>query len=580
MSEDERVWRRRSGSTSSSSSGPGTTAEQAGGASSDGSKPIVTLNVHNPAVSYGGVNPEIEENVHVVQSVSDDELRWDTVGRRKMLGSDLGADVDNFVNEHSTSGDASPESSCSTNHSRTSAILTLPSELIDSIFSYLSPLELSAASLVCRVLRSHAIADIQWQRHVLSNLPGHRITTPYPCRSWRELYISHDPYWFLTKYKLWFCDRELTGQVIIVRYDERRGCIEGYQLLATRKRDGSEPWLADQHVHIHYFEPAVKLHLDRPILQFNNDYLDHAGRPSDRHPCGSPSESRPFSQEQPMPVHHGTDPRSSNFLLAKPLSRSALIGRMTDDFPYGFVWPPPAIPAHHRVTGQPAGIHPLATSVNYTMSTAMHWSPLKRAEASDQTFRIRQWMEMGSPTLGIRLAEEVVTYSTLDPIVYTPTAEKPWRGVWVGDYSGHGCEFLLINQPDIEGEEDEAPLARFEHETDAEFQRRFLKERVYRGRLEAIKLTGDANVPRGEYTFVANDLGEDGFVGVAQEPPFQGARVVKSRGHIATTGFVNDKYIESRLLLLSHNRLAQYWVGFGHISFFERVDIDQFLTPN
>lgn len=31
---------------------------------------------------------------------------------------------------------------------------------------------------------------------------------------------------------------------------------------------------------------------------------------------------------------------------------------------------------------------------------------------------------------------------------------------------------------------------------------------------------------------------------------------------------------------MSENRLAQYWVGFGHISFFERVNIDKFLVPN
>lgn len=150
-------------------------------------------------------------------------------------------------------------------------------------------------------------------------------------------------------------------------------------------------------------------------------------------------------------------------------------------------------------------------------------------------------MEMGPPTLGVHFAEEVVTYSTLDPVLYTPTAEKPWRGIWVGDYSGHGCEFLLINQLEVEGEEDEKPLTKLEGETEAAFEERFLNERVYRGRLEAVKLTGDANVPRGEYTFVADDLGEDGFIGIAQEPPFQGARVVKSKGHIAHLGFINGE---------------------------------------
>lgn len=38
--------------------------------------------------------------------------------------------------------------------------------------------------------------------------------------------------------------------------------------------------------------------------------------------------------------------------------------------------------------------------------------------------------------------------------------------------------------------------------------------------------------------------------------------------------------MESQLLLISPNRLAQYWFSFGHISFFERVDLDKFLVPS
>ena len=40
-----------------------------------------------------------------------------------------------------------------------------------------------------------------------------------------------------------------------------------------------------------------------------------------------------------------------------------------------------------------------------------------------------------------------------------------------------------------------------------------------------------------------------------------------------------DKYIESQLIMISPDKLAQYWVGFGHISFYERVNIDKFLSP-
>lgn len=57
---------------------------------------------------------------------------------------------------------------------------------------------------------------------------------------------------------------------------------------------------------------------------------------------------------------------------------------------------------------------------------------------------------------------------------------------------------------------------------------------------------------------------------------FKGARIVKSVGHIAARGFREDTYMTSQLILVSHDRLAQYWETFGHVSFYQRVDIDEF----
>jgi hypothetical protein len=151
-------------------------------------------------------------------------------------------------------------------------------------------------------------------------------------------------------------------------------------------------------------------------------------------------------------------------------------------------------------------------------------------------------MTNGGNVPGLHLGEEVNTYATLEPCLYTPTRDKPWRGIWVGDYSGHGCEFLLMNQPDDEEPFDEASVIQKEDETVEEWQARKIDERLYRGSLEAIKLTGDPNVPRGEYTFVVDDLSKNGYIRTATESKFKGARIVSSRGHIASRMFRDGSY--------------------------------------
>ena len=416
-----------------------------------------------------------------------------------------------------------------------------------------------------------------------SNVPGVRVSSPYPCDTFKELFVAHDPRWFLPRYKIWFSDRDIVGRLILVRYDPRRGCIEGYQLVAFSNQSTLETWHANSHVTIHSFKPSVKLHLDKPILNLNANSLENMIRAKrtalmslplrpDTGGEGSQSSrdqpeqashltwSRPsniFQAETPMVLGSGADGMFSNFILAKPLTPSFATHRASFPFPYGDVWPPPAIPAAHRVAG--VTLHMLEAPAG----TVPH-RPSRREELSDRAFRIRSWVELGSSararhrnqmmwttalsdlinmpvSVGVHIGEEIATYSTLDPALYTPTEEKPWRGVWVGDYSGHGCEFLLINQQDHEGDEP-VELVQMQDETSEEFKRRNKEARLYRGRLEAIKLTGDPNVPRGEYTFIADDLGEKGYVTTVREEPFKGARVVRSRGHIADTGFENGTF--------------------------------------
>lgn len=508
----------------------------------------------------------------------------------------------------------------------TSYLPNLPSELIDHILSYLAPVDLVSTSLVNRTLHSHANADHIWQQIVQAHIPGTKLTTPHPCESYRELYIAHDPHWFLTKYKVWFCDRDLTGKLIIARYDERRGVIEGYQLLANSNLEENvvtnNPNLnPDRDVVIHAFEPALKLHLDKPVLQLRANSLENSmrratsrasstasipaittmsplfskfstlGAPSPTFPSTSSNLNR-FSAETPMPLDdRPADTMFSNFMLSRAMPEPKAKQLSARSFPYGNVWPPPAIPTEERTA---------AASLYHRDGggelIAAEDRPTARAQVSEKSFRIRSWMEMrpaslrgvslgnlmrdgnsdtqsdgvygqasrpwlaslvsslmtntidlsgGIPSqpVGMHIGEEITTYSTIEPDLYTPTAEMPWKGIWVGDYSAHGCEFLLVNQSHAKDPFNEAVFdaTRAEDESDSEFEARKAGAKMYRGRLEAVKLTGDPNVPRGETSFMAEDLGEKGYVTTVQDEPFFGARVVRSRGHVASTGFVNGE---------------------------------------
>lgn len=151
--------------------------------------------------------------------------------------------------------------------------------------------------------------------------------------------------------------------------------------------------------------------------------------------------------------------------------------------------------------------------------------PSCASEASSIGFRIKRWANFRlqiTPTDN----EAISNYATLDPSLYVPTKEKPYQGIWVGDYSAHGCEFLLIHQ-----------LTQ-----PAGFSPGGVREGSEQwNTLRAVKLTGDPNVPRGEVTFVAQDIGPSGLVRVADEEPFVGARIVRCFGHVAGLGFRDGK---------------------------------------
>lgn len=430
----------------------------------------------------------------------------------------------------STDEDEARESGSGCPGSNESKFLALPSELIDAILAFLSPYDLLPLSATCQQLRAHALSNLHWQALVQERVPGCKVRSSYPYESFCELYAAHNKVWFLPKFKIWFCDRDMTGKIVLARYDQRRGCIEGLQLVAVRRGEPTfQFWEENDDVVIHEFAPRVQLHLENPVLQFN------VGDASPRPSASIPRLDNSFANEIPMMLTERTQHMYSNFILNKPLDEEETRQRLLTDYPYGHIWPPPSIPAHHHILGDG----------RLTADSR----PYRRSQVSDQTFRIRQWLQ-SSGSVGLRIGDRISAYSTLDSVLYTPTPTKPWRGIWVGDYSGHGCEFILVHQPDDPPATDaELNLVQGAYETDEQWEQRKLEARIYRGRLEGIKLTGDPNVPRGEYTFIADDLGPEGFIGTAEREPFTGTRIVSSKGHVAATGFRDGTSLLCMLLL-------------------------------
>ena len=425
------------------------------------------------------------------------------------------------------------------------SIELLPAEIIYEIVSHLSPFSLASLSQTCKSLRSHAENDLIWARFVKENVPNHpRGLSPFPCKTWKKLYLSHLPYWFIPRHKIWFSDRShsgstMIGSMIVARYDPQRACIEGYRLVVEHGSRDSEVWEWNPEVVIHTFNPRLQLWLDDPIIKLD---------PTIETICGS-------SNWETRMQTGATQGIRSTISLCQAIPESLQDPSMA-------LWPPATLPATQRVR-------------NESQSMFLGHMPRSLSQASSNNFRVRKWLEFGGigRPLGIKMGHQVMTFSSLPEESYIPTEKKPWQGIWVGDYSSHGCEFLVVLQgkvnqwkqpmakkssqdsivttistgPGNDNIQDATPNASFHTaNTDADFvaledNAEQTEDEPDYGRLEAIKLTGDPNIPRGEYTWIAEDIGSKGLIRVAQEQVFKGARIVKSLGHIAAREFRNGK---------------------------------------
>ena len=120
-------------------------------------------------------------------------------------------------------------------------LLQLPPELLQQILSYFSAQDLARVSATCHTLAYHANNELLWANLVNSYLPF-KIDDSGPFDSFRKLYVAHHPCWFIPRNKIWFSDKEHTGNLILARYDNRRGVIEAYRIVAERRTPDFQVW--------------------------------------------------------------------------------------------------------------------------------------------------------------------------------------------------------------------------------------------------------------------------------------------------------------------------------------------------
>ncbi|KAH9826871.1 F-box domain containing protein [Teratosphaeria destructans] len=117
---------------------------------------------------------------------------------------------------------------------RAASLLTLPAELLQHILAHLDPVDLAHVAQTSRALLAHSYDDQLWQPLINRHLPHHPVSHPRPLATYRDLFVAHQPRWFLPQHRLWFSNSYPHGKLLLARYDAHTGSIQAHTVSAVR----------------------------------------------------------------------------------------------------------------------------------------------------------------------------------------------------------------------------------------------------------------------------------------------------------------------------------------------------------
>lgn len=410
----------------------------------------------------------------------------------------------------------------------------LPYEVLFQILNYLPDgKDLARCAQTSSRLRRLILGDDKLWKNLCEEDVG--ITSCKPYETFYELYSKlYHHLWM--RGAVWFGDKENFGTLVVSRFSSSSGKFEVYEVLLERvATEEIRNLTANSMVVIPTFAPSISFG-NQPIVKLGPEahYDDEHSLTcvnKDRYvyTCLVPVSTLPVERVHPSmnvwPPHIIPSTNRTRSSASTNCPTAQLAAGQTS--------------LHYNHTDESPAISSSASSISSTASSSSssHYQAYSRlAGKSLDGFRLRKWVSFSA--MAVAMGDTVETFSRLSPNLITPTENFPWRGLWLGDYSAHGGEFLLFHQPSSE-------------------------------RLEAIKLTGDVNVPRGEYSFIAEDLHHALPVTYSEWPH---SPVVDSRCQVAQFHFINSHYTESQLILISKDIVAHYIVSLDRVSFIYRVD--------